>query len=729
MFLEHVYNEVSDDIAMREYGLSQNQIKKITTGSESEMMIQSRFILNLYSRSVTSRIAKNRANRALAEGLKDKKNNDWIRPSNDGKADRGFENVYFYEGGEQKSFQLKTDLRKEWDDLNLSLVAKTGFGKVMGYLSGSFALKLLATRANPLFVLGNFPRDFGHIIFLTNAYDNHNIYYSGLLLFRDFFKGLKSKITDDEYYQDYMRLGGGMDFLSTEGRRESMSTRVAGRVQQGVLKATSSIGEASEIGFRIAVYKKVLDNSIKEYESKNGEKPTGETLEQLKSAAVTKSREIIDFSQGGSFVKGAEIGIPYLNAAFQGMRVSSGYIRKNPVAFVRKWGEATLGLTMLMLYNFSVGEDELDHIPDEIKKRNHIVFTPFTYKDEEGRTRRRYVAIPKTQQMIPFYAVSEYVAAQVASEVFEKEIKFTEDDFDYLTSSVMSYLPKDPSNIKDEALTSIPVISAITAYQTNYDAFRKQRINIEDGVPPEREGLYDESVPYFYKAYGELTGTSPKRMQVATEKIITSPYSSPIVAGSYVLLNEAAKEYWEPDLKYDETQSLKKAELFKGGAMEGILRMGKVRTTSPDWKLYNRADEIDAINQASGADRQELKNMARSFANDYKSQTTEEGKEAVIKKVENKLLEIKDDNETNALYLRDSFKSYARIVQTSQEVNEIKYAADHNARAKIIHLILNERGDLSMEGFNELRDELMKAYYRIPQQTYSEYMKEYGKPK
>lgn len=728
MFLEHVYNEVSDDIAMREYGLSQNQIKKITTGSEAEMMLQSRFILNLYARSVTARIAKNKANKALAEGLKDKKNNDWIRPSNEGKADRGFENVYFYENGEQKSFQLRTDLRREWDDLNLSMAGKTGFGKVMGYLSGSFALKLLATRANPLFVLGNFPRDFGHIIFLTNAYDNHNIYYSGLLLFRDFFKGLKSKITDDQYYQDYMRLGGGMDFLSTEGRRESMATKTVGRVQEAVLKATSSIGEASEVGFRIAVYKKVLNNSIKEYESKNGEKPTGETLEQLKSAAVTQSREIIDFSQGGSFIKGAEIATPYLNAAFQGMRVSSAYIRKNPVAFARKWGEVTLGLTMLMLYNFTVGEDEWDDIPAEIKKRNHIIFTPFTYTDEQGRTRRRYITIPKTQQMIPFYAVSEYVAASVASEVFEKEVKFTQDDFDYLTSSVMSYLPKDPSNIKDEALTSIPVISAITAYQTNYDAFRKQRINIEDGVPPEREGLYDESVPLFYKAYGELTGTSPKRMQVAVEKIITSPYSSPIVGGSYVLLNEAAKEYWEPDLKYSEGESIKKAELFKGGAWEGLLRMGKIRTTSPDWKMYNRAEEIDAINQASGADRQEIKNLARQYANEWKTAGSQSDKDQVVQKVDSKMQEIVSDNRNNGLYFRDTFRTYARISGSSQEINEIKYATDHVARAKIIRLILEERGGTSLQDIQDLRAEMKENGYDIPAETAREYVNEYGKP-
>jgi len=729
-FLVHVFDNASDDVAVRDYGLSQKQIKAIKEGSEGQALMDSRFILSLYARSVTSRIAKNKANRALAEGLKDRKNYDWIKPESDGPAENNFEHIYYYDKGEQKRFQLRKDLKQEWDDLGGML--NPNISKVVSYASGSFVLKLLATRANPTFVLRNFPRDYAHILFFTKAYDNHNLFFAGMLLFRDFFTGLKSKMTDDQYYQDYMRLGGGMDFLSTEGRRSSVAQSRGDKIQESILKTTSGIGEASEIGFRIAVYKKLVDEGIEDYKTEKGMMPRDADLERIKINAVTQAREIIDFAQGGLFTKGAEVVTPYLNSAFQGMRVSYDYMKANPARFSRKLAEMTLGITALALYNFTLGGDDMDDIPDETKKRYHIVFTPFTYVDEKGRTRRRYVKIAKTQQMAPFYALSEAIAANTISKLSGKEYKISDDEIDYIISGAMSFLPKDPTRGSKELLSAIPVYAAFSAYESNYDLFREQMISLDKGkVLPQDEGLFDKNVPYFYKAIGTATGMSPKRMQVATEKVITSPYSSMVVGMSYSLLNESARLMWEPNVSYSDKESLKRSETYMKDTWDGILRAGQIGSTSPDWEMYNKAEEIDKINQESGSRRADLKNSAFTYADKYKTAKTEAERRKVLDESGVKLRTIASENRTDADYFRATFQTAARIQNIPQDVNEIKWATDHIARAKIMRMILEERGGTSRQDIINLRKEMTQAggrSYDIPAQTIREYIKLYGNP-
>ena len=729
-FLVHVFDNASDDVAVRDYGLSQKQIKAIKEGSEGQALMDSRFILSLYARSVTSRIAKNKANRALAEGLKDRKNYDWIKPESDGPAENNFEHIYYYDKGEQKRFQLRKDLKQEWDDLGGML--NPNISKVVSYASGSFVLKLLATRANPTFVLRNFPRDYAHILFFTKAYDNHNLFFAGMLLFRDFFTGLKSKVTDDQYYQDYMRLGGGMDFLSTEGRRSSVAQSRGEKIQESILKTTSGIGEASEIGFRIAVYKKLVDEGIKDYKTEKGMMPRDADLERIKINAVTQAREIIDFAQGGLFTKGAEVVTPYLNSAFQGMRVSYDYMKANPARFSRKLGEMTLGITALALYNFTLGGDDMDDIPDETKKRYHIVFTPFTYVDEKGRTRRRYVKIAKTQQMAPFYALSEAIAANTISKLSGKEYRISDNEIDYIISGAMSFLPKDPTRGSKELLSAIPVYAAFSAYESNYDLFREQMISLDKGkVLPQDEGLFDKNVPYFYKAIGAATGMSPKRMQVATEKVITSPYSSMVVGMSYALLNESARLMWEPNVSYSDKESLKRSETYMKDTWDGILRAGQIGSTSPDWKMYNKAEEIDKINQESGSRRADLKNSAFTYADKYKTAKTEAERRKVLDESGVKLRAIASENRTDADYFRATFQTAAKIQNIPQDINEIKWATDHIARAKIMRMILEERGGTSRQDIINLRKEMAQAggrSYDIPAQTIREYIKLYGNP-
>ena len=379
-----------------------------------------------------------------------------------------------------------------------------------------------------------------------------------------------------------------------------------------------------------------------------------------------------------------------------------------------------------------VKRSKLPDIPDETKKRYHIVFTPFTYVDEKGRTRRRYVKIAKTQQMAPFYALSEAIAANTISKLSGKEYRISDNEIDYIISGAMSFLPKDPTRGSKELLSAIPVYAAFSAYESNYDLFREQMISLDKGkVLPQDEGLFDKNVPYFYKAIGAATGMSPKRMQVATEKVITSPYSSMVVGMSYSLLNESARLMWEPNVSYSDKESLKRSETYMKDTWDGILRAGQIGSTSPDWKMYNKAEEIDKINQESGSRRADLKNSAFTYADKYKTAKTEAERRKVLDESGVKLRTIASENRTDAEYFRATFQTAAKIQNIPQDINEIKWATDHIARAKIMRMILEERGGTSRQDIINLRKEMAQAggrSYDIPAQTIREYIKLYGNP-
>ena len=729
MFVKYVFDNVQDDVILRDYGLSQSQIKTLRSGSKSEILMDSRFILSLYSSSVTARIAKNKANRELAKGLKSQRNSDWLLPNPNGEAAQsGFENVYYYDNGEQRIFQMRKDLKQEWDDVNQILKMSPGLQKGVGYVSGSFALKLLATRANPLFVLRNLPRDYFHVLFFTDTYENTPLPVAAFKLIGDFYRGVKSKVTDDADFQDYVRLGGMMDFLSTEGRPSEYKKNTWGRLADKTLHYTSTPGEYSEIGFRIAVYKKMVQNGLAQFEKANKRKPTAGELEMIKSRAVAAAREVIDFSQGGSFTKGAEIVTPYLNSAFQGMRVSWDYIKANPKQFASRLAQMQFGIIALALYNASISDDDMEDVPDETKKRYFIIMTPFMTEDSKGRKVRRYIKVAKTQQMMPFFAMAEIASDQIISDMFGKKPQFSSDQLKYAVDGIASFFPKDLTKLDKELLSAIPLLSAITTYTTNYDAFREQVIQKNLGeMLPQTEGLFDKDIPYFYKVIGDLTKMSPKRLQVATEKMVTSPYSSALVGGAYALMDVFASPY-VIEGKYDKDGGLSMSENFSNKMKTMLPKSFSMGQTSPDWKSYNIAEDIERLNQEEGSNRKEIRELSRRFGKSYRDAKTEKERKQVLEDASVKMKEIAKENPLDAKYFKSSFKTAAMVSgHYSPFTNEIVYAVSDAARAKIIRRVLVERGGVGRQDFIELRKELFKeSRYEINSSTMAMYKKLYG---
>jgi len=722
-FIEHVYDFENSEFLIRDGGLSKDQIKAIKEGSEKDLIMSSRFLLGSYMLSSSKRIFDNRANTAISEAIGKEGSNDWVRSLGEGEdVAPGFSKIYYFKDGIQQQFQLRSDLKKELDNVS-SLAGNDGkVGKFFSIISGTPLIKLMATRANPLFAFKNFPRDLGHILFFTNVYDKHNIYYAMYLMSRDFYRGLKSSIKDTEDFKDYMDLGGGMDFISIQGRDGSF---ISPSAINKTLEKVGKLGEWSEVGFRIGVYKRFKDDGISEFESKNGKKPEGEDLLQIKERAVAKAREIIDFSQGGEAVKAADKFVPYLNAAFQGFRVGATYVANNPKKFASKFVQAQMGLLAISFLNSLIGDDDdMEAIPEHTRLMNFVILLPWTRTDEEGKERRAYIQIPKTQQAAPFFALMDVANRKILNDVLGKEYSISKDEFTYIMNGIRKGLPiGDDAPIKE--LTSlVPVFNAAFTYQSNYDTFRDRMITMDkDEVIPAYEGVNDPNVEQFYKVIGEVTGMSPIRGKVATEKLITGPNSSFIVGMSYGLLDAIAKHYPLEKGEYNIEMAKKEKNNF---LKQTGLNVSKafVRETDPDWKLYNQKESLDNIDKEAGTERARLRKKAKELAIKTGS---EEGRNEAVAEAQTLAREIAKKNPVDAKYFFESFKSNIGESPASQESVEVQYSASDKARAEKIKFLYNPQ---SQEEFTQImREVYQQTGYKISDKTIYEYQRLYGKLK
>jgi hypothetical protein len=684
MFLEHVFD--MDELSMRDINLSANQVKRIKDGSGDEIMFDSRFLLAVYSKSTFSRIARNKVNRAIAEATSVKGNEEWI--SKDPK--KQFSEVTYFEDGVRKQFYIKSSLKGELDDVQRFGVIPPESQKYVGLLSGSYLLKLLATRANPLFVFRNIPRDYLHVLFFTNVYDNMNMPLAMYRLAGDAIKGVKGKIKDDQDYKDFIEYGGGMEYLSTEGKEGMMTNR---SLLNRTIEKLGSAGELSEIAFRLGMYKRLVQESLKNFDGT----PTEEQLAQIKVEAVTKSREMIDFAQGGVATKTLESAVPYINAAFQGFRVSSAYIKNNPKEFVIKLGQLAIGLAVIAMYNAVMGDDDMEDIPEDVKRKYFIIMTPFT-EEKDGKTVKKYIKIAKTQQLIPFISSLDMsLEGNLIAPFMGREPRFNEDTIKQSWDAFLSYFPKDPSKPLDEALSSVPLFSALAAYKMNYDTYRKRIVSTDyqdKNVLPAYEDFSDKNVPYFYKAIGQAVDAGPKRLQVATEKFITTPYSSLITMGGYTLMDAIASNVYEVKGPGGYTPAEQEAISNKALKSAGInVEKIFVGTTDPDHKIYNKREQIERINLEASTERRGLKLQAKELGGKYftaKEQGDSKGMNEALEAIKNARIEVRnkaveDKNKQDYDYFNDALKTNMRFGPTfPQEYNDITFATDNEARAKII---------------------------------------------
>jgi len=710
-FMEHVFDYDGDTQAAVGMGVGKDLIQAIKDGKDTPVIMDSRYVLAVYTNSLENRIARNAVNREMAAAATIPFNNDWIKPLTASGTTFGFQEVSYFEDGKRQQYQLRSDLKNQLDNVSRLSSLSPSTKRWISIVSGSAPLKLMATATNALFVATNIPRDFQHILLFTNTYDNMPLPVAMFNLAIDGFKGAAIKIgsdiglTDGDVYRDWIEHGGGMEFLSVQGQANLTS-----KIGKTVNQTLAYLGETSEVAFRIAVYNRILTQAKADFKKKNGKDAVDEDLTELKVGAVTAAREIIDFSQGGTLVKNLELIAPYINAAFQGFRVSSNYVAKNPAKFAAKVGQVALGIAGLALYNMSMGGDEMEDIPEYIKSRYFVIMLPTTSVDDKGRTVRNYIKVAKAQQMQAIYTPLENVIYGYTSEMMRgKPMEYYSEGTisSAIDAFTTSYIPVNVTKPLDVFGSMVPTLNAVFTYRSNYDSFRKTMVTRDkDVVEPSMEGITDKSVPFFYKAIGQATAgrkaedqISPIRLKAAVEKVITSPSSSLTVGIGYTILDAVSSlgavnykgEYSSVPLRDTSDPALKSLSINVMKKFAG--------ETNPDHKSYNRSEEIDAINMKAGSSRKEVKIIVNEFAKVVKNpESTKKERDMATKELGGLIKNLAKSNPAEVEYLRSTLTNAISKKPYDQAFNDIKYAVNDRARAEMILQIYGklEDRDLAM---------------------------------
>jgi hypothetical protein len=556
------------DTQAKSLGISRNDIMKLSDANENEIILDSKWLLAMNIGSVEGRAFENRMlsefNKAIESATADEKkafeefvlDNPVVGKKKDGgpkykyddtKVPVGYSKVSYFENGNKREIVLKDIYAKQLLDVK----NKDRRLEKIGKYSGSQILRFFATGGNPLFIIGNTAVDFQNIAFWSDTYSKFKP-VAAVQLMRDFTKNfIKKAVLSNKYnaiFNEYINHGGALDYLSNDGLKalESMNPvkTVTKQVQKGLIaygRAMSFLGETSEVAFRLSVFEKVKEDSIKEFKKENGREPNFQEKEDILWKAGRESRETMDFSQGGDVAKNIDAVFPYFNAALQGVRRPIDFAMKNPVGFASSVLQYTamagsLTAASLAMLIKSVRDDEedddkankkileaLNSISEYEKANYHVLFTGNKNKDGEYE----YYRVKK----LPVLSVISTVGDQLIYNDFFKNVGI---DYKIDKEAIQEAAVKSnplPMTIQELAGKN-PAVSGAVSYWSNKDTFTGEKIFREPNnkkILPEAEGIFDDKVDQIYKDLAPKFGLSPIKTQVMIEKVITSSNTNPTI--------------------------------------------------------------------------------------------------------------------------------------------------------------------------------------------------------
>jgi phage host-nuclease inhibitor protein Gam len=638
-FLYFVLNP--EDNTFREGSNVKEFIKELKSGSIDDLILDSRYLLQIHVKQTQEKIFKNRLVASLAAQVEGAElgSLDWAAPANTKEVpvgemmnlaepgeedfffqpeksivtapDKGFVNMYYFKGGELAAVQVTKQIRDEFLDLEI-LGRSEQFGAVGNVLKGINTItRMNATGAgNPLFFLKDFFRNWQFALFRSDVYGRDSFTLSSFRLFKDLFSATADKVLLRDEYMDLASHGGLMDFLSTEANPyKNLAVRkgsVLGWTKKQIGRATQGLtymSETTEIAFRVAIYKRDLQQRIQEFISENGHEPDAEQLEGLKFAAARSAREVLDFSQGGLASKDIDRYIkPYFNVAVQGARGIVGSMQRDPVKFFRYAAEMGVLSAAITYVRLATGDEEDEENLSEYFKKKYFIFWNGDKKEDGSRD---FIAIPKAEQIGGFMRVAEMMV--------EKEIKgegafsnWTSEDWRDLAGSFSMFLPI--TGITDFAP---PILQSYIAYNGNWDMFRDAVVTSDfDKTLPGVEGIDDKRVEYFYKAFGDATGVSPARAKAAGEKLYTTPGNSVFVSLAYNFADFIARKTYDikqPEFKGQDIVS-KSKELDMSVLVEAFNPKTRFyKTTNPKAKFYIEDLKAKEIELREGTEFKSMK--------------------------------------------------------------------------------------------------------------------------
>lgn len=594
---------------------------------------------------------------------------------------QGYKKAYYYDNGVRNEFFMEENLHDMWHD-TIKGYMSGGAKQNVSMVTGSALIKTMATGNNPAFVIVNTPRDFVHTLAFSTEYSSF-IPKGVWNLVTDLAKSVgeirKYDKGDNSLMSKYMEYGGGMDFLNTQGMLKAESLLAKGinsfvdPKQQDLAKKVMSIGTAkilsrySETMFRVAVFKRAIDNRVKEERKKNPDVKTIEDLpkdqqDYIYDYAVRQARDLMDFNQGGRIVKDAEAFIPYINAATQGTRVMFEQFRRNPAATTSKMLQITgmnvggvIGMAMLAIAKFRDDDDERTSVGIFLDfretlspyQRENYFNIPTGYDRAAGTY--KMTSIAKAQSFTPILSLTESIVENQMRNIEGKDemswktmmgrvgFAFT-NNVDPVGFSGLFTDGEGLKSIPDtgaKIATRNPLMKAMMTYATGYDFFFGQPLqDTQNKTLHNYEGSGSSKVEDFYKTLGINTGLSPIRTKAAVEGIVTSPTTNPFVGLMYGIADVALTD--KTLLESVKGISSNDDGEFKASKLPVLNRL--FRETSNYSRQLNVSAEIKGSSEFKSALEKEaqMKMKSDEIASRYKTP------DALLKDVSNVRAEILD---------------------------------------------------------------------------------------
>jgi hypothetical protein len=518
-FIDQIDPVTTQKIGGQVIQVGESGIQPIGKGSSKGAFLDTEALINETVIRTENRIARNRANKRLYEIAEaDPKNSvvKKVKLDKDGNPTNqipGFDVIKARVGGKTVAVQLPEWLAQEWKAGDPAISATAA--NIMRVVSGSAIVRPLATGYNIGFALTNLPRDIVHAWLSTNKVYSAFMPKYLLQIGRDMLAVAKDSLTKTGRYEQYIDEGGGMSFLTHQGRdvvaRSSGDLAIRHRPKLALLRDTLSyINEQSEIMVRLAIRERVLRN----------QKEAGLPLDSIE--ATWQARRYLDFAQGGNVIKVFDNAVPYLNATTQAYRTMARSARKNPAEFSAKAMQLAGLYAGWEAYNMLFNADAHTQIPEKTRRKSLIMHTGEFIIDEEGNKRYEYYVIPKDpstiaptvwmEQLVDFYTTGQAP---------------TDSTFHYITES----LPGLSANI--------PIVSAAHTYLSDYnfwygkDIFGRD-LNVEDYA--KFKGLPGEPTDQLFKDFGEVFNLKPEALQQASSQIIPSNTYLQIAGKAYEMM-------------------------------------------------------------------------------------------------------------------------------------------------------------------------------------------------
>lgn len=492
------------DFGGKKISVPDSGVKPLKEGSEGLLFNDSRTLLAQTVVRTQARIFRNEANKALHDLAVANPNNGIVSVSPPNvKAPAGYDKIGVMIDGQKQELLMPNSMAEEW--VKSDPVINRQAANLMGWALMSKPLKMMATGWNPAFALTNIPRDLQLIWTATKEYSPHLPVAMGQMG-ADIATVFPDVIKNTGRVRDYINQGGGLEFLTTQGRIGGPFSKVS--------DVMGWIGTKSEMLTRMALRERAIKN--------------GATPEE----ATHIARNYLDFSQGGNLVKMADVGFPYLNAAVQATRSFLKAAKADRKTFLYKLAQLGTVATSIAGINYMVNKEAMSQISDRDREFNWVFTLPedFNYIDEDGNKRYYYIKVAKDQAIRPVATMFEalmdkYYTRKIPSD----QVLMAWQDF--LNIVPVNKLP--------------PVFAASLGYLGNKDFWTWEDIWRGPEITPSEE-YTDQTHPAF-KTIGEATGLSPERSRYALQSLFTNgnPFVGMVGGGWKLATGDLPKEMRE----------------------------------------------------------------------------------------------------------------------------------------------------------------------------------------